>query len=430
MSPRLLALLGTLWVLGACRESQPEAAAPQATEARRLFGSEPDGKLHVYFFDVGQGDAALIVSPKGTTVLVDAGPQSAAAHLVNRLPELLIRPLDLVILTHPHVDHHGALDSVLRRVGARQLMEPQVPGTPPAYDQLLTDISARQIQVVSPAPPTSTPNAPQRINLGDGVSLTILWPRAPAEPLLDAPETALEANSIVMRLSYGETSVLFMGDALAQTEEYLLAREVPLKSTLLKVGAHGLPGATTAPFLARVGARAAVISAGKGNAFGAPAPATLERMKAAHVQVFRTDVDGEVQVVSDGQSLVVSPQRLPRGTPTDTRYTHAGQGPTPEPDFWAGKPAPSKKAPEEPAAPPPETPAPAPAPPVAAAKEKEKEKGDSKKYTGPYVASRKRPLFHIPNCDGAKKIHAENLITYKTREEAARERRPAQDCNP
>ncbi|NTX12645.1 MBL fold metallo-hydrolase [Myxococcus sp. CA056] len=431
MSPRHLALLGTLLALAACKES-PDPSATRATEAKRYFGNAPDGKLHVYFFDVGQGDAALIVSPTGNTVLVDSGPEKAAGHLVNRLPELLVKQLDLVILTHPHNDHHGALDPVLRRVGARQLMEPQLPSAPREYDALLTSISGRRIQVVSPAPPTSTPNAPQRINLGDGVSLTILWPRAPSEPLLEASEATLEINSIVMRLSYGETSVLFAGDALAQTEEYLLAREVPIQSTLIKVGAHGLAGATTAPFLARVGARAAVISVGADNPFKAPAAATLERLKAAHVQVFRTDVDGEVQVVSDGKSLVVTPERLPQGSPSDTRYTHPGQGPTPEPDFWAGKPLPEKKAPPPP--PPPEDLRPIdtlqttrtePPAPVA-----EGRTDRSKKYKGPYHASRKRQLFHFPDCDGAKKIHPENLIVYKTREAAAQERRPAQDCNP
>lgn len=430
MSPRHLALLGTLLALVACKES-PAPSTARPSEARRYFGTAADGKLHVYFFDVGQGDAALIVSPKGNTVLVDSGPAGAAGHLVNRLPELLVKQLDLVILTHPHNDHHGALDAVLRRVGARQLMEPQLPGAPPDYNPLLTAISGRGIQVVSPAPPTSTPNAPQRINLGDGVSLTILWPRAPTEPLLESSGAAMEVNSIVMRLSYGETSVLFAGDALAQTEEYLLAREVPVQSTLLKVGAHGLNSATTAPFLARVGARAAVISVGANNDLRAPAAATLDRLKAAHAKVFRTDVDGEVQVVSDGKSLVVTPQRLPQGTPSDTRYTYVGQGPTPEPNYWAGKPLPEK------APPPPEPPADMrpietlqttktePPAPMA-----EGRTDRSKKYKGPYVASRKRPLFHFPDCDGAQKIHRENLIVYKTREAAIAERRPAQDCNP
>ncbi|WP_163865323.1 ComEC/Rec2 family competence protein [Myxococcus eversor] len=430
MSPRHLALLGTLLALSACKES-PDPSTARPSETRRYFGTAADGRLHVYFFDVGQGDAALIVSPKGNTVLVDSGPASAAGHLVNRLPELLVKQLDLVILTHPHNDHHGALDAVLRRVGARQLMEPQLPGAPPDYNPLLTAISGRGIQVVSPAPPTSTPNAPQRINLGDGVSLTILWPRAPTEPLLESDKAAMEVNSIVMRLSYGETSVLFAGDALAQTEEYLLAREVSVQSTLLKVGAHGLNSATTAPFLARVGARAAVISVGANNDLRAPAAATLDRLKAAHVQVFRTDVDGEVQVVSDGKSLVVTPQRLPQGKPSDTRYTLVGQGPTPEPNFWAGKPLPEKQVPP----PPPEDVQPIetlqttktePPAPVADGRTDR-----SKKYKGKYVASRKRNKFHYPDCDGAKKIHAENLIEFKTREEAAQGgRQPAQDCNP
>ncbi|MCP3103237.1 MBL fold metallo-hydrolase [Myxococcus sp. K15C18031901] len=416
MSPRHLALLGTLLFLSACKDPPPPARA----EARRYFGAPPDGKLHVYFFDVGQGDAALIVSPEGHTVLVDTGPATAANHLVNRLPELLSKPLDLVILTHPHNDHHGALEPVLKRVGARQLMEPQLPKAPDAYDALLTTVSQRGVQVISPAPPTGTPNAPQRIALGQGVFLTVLWPRAPSDALLESTDASLEVNSIILRLSYGETSVLFMGDALAETEEYLLARDVTVQSTLLKVGAHGLARATTAPFLSRVGARAAVISVGAGNEFKAPAPATLERLKAAGVQAFRTDVDGEVQLVSDGKALTVTPQTLPLGTPSDTRYTLKGQGPTPEPNVWAGKPLAAKQP-----APPVEQ---APPEPPPAAKSAEAPKSNGKKSKGPFHASRIRELYHTPDCRAAHAIAARNLVVYKTREEAEKDNHIPHDC--
>jgi len=418
MSPRHLALLGTLLFLTACKEPPP----PARTEARRYSGPPPDGSLHAYFFDVGQGDAALIVSPEGHTVLVDTGPASAANHLVNRLPELLTKPLDLVILTHPHNDHHGALEPVLKRVGARQLMEPQLPKAPDAYDALLTAVSQRGVQVISPAPPTATPNAPQRIALGKDVALTVLWPRAPSDALLESEDASLEVNSIILRLSYGQTSVLLMGDALAQTEEYLLARDVTVQSTLLKVGAHGMARATSAPFLSRVGARAAVISVGANNEFKAPAAATLERLKAAGTQVFRTDVDGEVQVVSDGTVLTVTPQTLPKGAPADTRYTLEGRGPTPEPTVWAGKPL-------SPPAPPPVVEPPVEAP-VAKVEPAPAAASSGKKYKGPFHASRLRQLFHVPECRAAHSIAPKNLVIYKTREEADHANRVPHDCIP
>ncbi|HEX8538871.1 MAG TPA: MBL fold metallo-hydrolase, partial [Cystobacter sp.] len=212
-----ITLLG-LWLLGACEKPAaapaPAAKAAQAS-ALRYFGRPADGKLHVYFLDVDQGDATLIVSPTGRTVLVDAGPPSAGAHLANRLPELLTGKLDLVILTHPHADHYGGLSAALGAVGALRLLEPQLPSTPEDYDALLGAIGTSGMEVFSPAPPANS--EPLRLPLGGGAELTVLWPRAPTEPLLtgDNPQ---ELNSIVLRLTYQDTSVLLPGDALEKTE--------------------------------------------------------------------------------------------------------------------------------------------------------------------------------------------------------------------
>ncbi|MFP2910837.1 ComEC/Rec2 family competence protein [Pyxidicoccus sp. 3LFB2] len=272
MSPRLFCLLGVLLATAACQEPPPPApstAAPaRPAEPRRYFGGAPDGKLHVYFFDVGHGDAALIVSPEGHTVLVDSGPASAADHLVNRLPELLTQRLDLVILTHPHADHHGGLEAVVRRVGAKRLMEPQLGAAPPEYDALLTTLGSQGVEFLSPAPPPSTPNAPLRLPLGTGVELNVLWPRPPKD-VLDEPKAPLEANSIVLRLTHGDTALLLAGDAHARTEGQLLSRGTAMKATLLKVAAHGADGPSTEEFLRAVEPRAAIISTGPAST-GAP----------------------------------------------------------------------------------------------------------------------------------------------------------------
>ncbi|QSQ23911.1 MBL fold metallo-hydrolase [Pyxidicoccus parkwayensis] len=470
MSPRLLCLLGVLVAAAACQEPPPSAppsptAVPRPAEARRYFGAGPDGKLHVYFFNVGQGDAALIVSPEGHTVLVDTGPITATDHLLNRLPELLTGRLDLVILTHPHPDHHGAVEAVLRRVGAKQLMEPQLEATPPEYDALLTRLGGMGVEFVSTAPSQSTPNAPLRLPLGPGVDLNVLWPRHPAEKLLDVPDAALEANSVVLRLTYGDTAVLFEGDAHAKTEEHLLERGMPMRATVLKVAAHGADGPTTEAFLKAVHPGAAVISVSGQS--GGPASATLKRLEAAGVQVFRTDVAGEVQVVSDGKQLVVTPQRLPDGVPGDTRYTFAGLGDTASPPVAqvpkaeaakAGVPKPEAAKAEAPksdvtkastgrGSQGPRSPTnptqygqvvdiddlpSANVPPSSRTETRTPRKGTESRAmsAGPYVGSSKADVFHLPSCRNAAKIKESNLVVFKTREEAARNRRPARDCNP
>jgi beta-lactamase superfamily II metal-dependent hydrolase len=453
MSPRLFCLLGVLVAAAACEEPPPPAPPPPAAvtrpvEARRYFGAAPDGKLHVYFFNVGQGDAALIVSPEGHTVLVDAGPASSADHLLNRLPELLTQRLDLVILTHPHADHHGGVEAVLRRVGAKQLMEPQLESTPPDYDALLTRLGRMGVEFVSAAPPQNTPNAPLRLPLGPGVELNVLWPRHPTEKLLDVPEAPLEANSIVLRLTYGDTAVLFAGDAHAKTEASLLTRGAPVRATVLKVAAHGADGPTTKAFLEAVRPRAAVISTGD-----TPAAATLARLKAVGAQVFHTDDAGEVQVVSDGKQLVVTPQRLPDDVPEDTRYTFHGLGDTDTlpvaqaPKQDTAKPDATKAPPVRGTTPGARGPTnlarygqvvdiddlPAPDAQRPSRSEARPPRGGTESREGAsevYVASSKGDVFHLPFCRNAAKIKQSNRIVFKSREEAARGRRPAKDCNP
>jgi len=435
MSPRPSLLLAMLLALAACKESAPPPPEPARTERpaepqRRYFGGTPDGKLHIYFFDVGQGDAALIVSPDGYTVLVDAGPFSAAEHLVNRLPELLTQKLDLVVLTHPHTDHHGALEAVLKRVGAKQLLEPQLGATPKSYDALLGAVASQGVQFISPSPSPATPNALQRLPLGAGVSLTVLWPRAPTEPLLDVPEAALEANSVILRLTYGDTTVLFMADAHARTVEHLLARNAPMQATLLKVAAHGTDGATSEDFLAAVAPRAAVISAGLGNLLGAPSPATLQRLEAAGTQVFRTDEHGEVQVVSDGKTLVVTPQRLSTGVPEDTRYSYPGLG-APPPSPLGAEGANRRRADTSGKGFNLDLDAPADARSGTSRGGSRTSSSESGTVTvGTYVGSIRSDVFHRPTCRNVMKIKASNLVTFANRKEAARERRPARDCNP
>lgn len=454
MKARLLPLLGLL-LAAACQEQSPPAPVrpappPAPAAARHYLGPPPDGKLHIYFFDVGQGDAALIVSPEGKTVLVDTGPASAASHLVNRLPELLAARLDLVVITHPAPDHYGALDAVQTVATPRRLLEPQLPENPSTYDSLLTSIGSRGVEVFSPAPNPSKPQEMLRLPLGGGAELNILWPRAPSEPLLSVTGAGatkwaqLEVNSIVLRLTYGETSVLFAGDTRAETETTLLEKGVELGSTLLKVGAHGAEVSTTAGFLQGVHPKAAIISVGTSTESGLPAQSTLDRLKAASVRIFRTDTDGEVHAVSDGKQFVLTTQRLGAGEPPNTQHVFEAED--------------ENTAALVPITPPPATAKqePAKAAPTRVTSEKTREDIDlsqfkqveeispkdhdergargSKRHPEArgekYYASRNRPLFHTADCPSVKRISPQNLITYNSREEALKQRRPANDCKP
>jgi beta-lactamase superfamily II metal-dependent hydrolase len=452
MTPRLLPLLALL-LAAACKEPPPAPPAPPAaarpTAAKNFLGNAPDGKLHVYFLDVGQGDSALIVSPEGRTVLVDAGPASAVNHLVNRLPELLAARLDLVVLTHPSPDHYGALSVVQKIADPRRLLEPQLPEAPSDYDALLTALGSAGVEISSPAPNPAQPQELTRVPLGKGVELTVLWPRAPTEPLVQpGVESAQhEANSIVLRLTYGKTSVLFAGDARSETEAALLKRGAELSSTLLKVGAHGADAATTREFLQKVRPRAAILSAGAGNKLGVPAQPVLTRLQEANARVFRTDEAGEVHAVSDGTQFVLTTQKLAKGEAANTEHVFEPQeeeltiAATSLPSPVAEKSAPTVKA----------TPVKAvvPQPKEAEAASRygkvvdldslgtPRENGGRTEKKGSaatgekYYASKQRPLFHKAMCRSVKQISAQNLKEYASREAALQDnKQPANDCKP
>jgi len=432
----LLALLGALLV--ACEQTPPAPPpGPQTPSAlaRRYFGKKPDGKLHVYFFDVGQGDSALIISPGGKTVLIDAGPAAAGTHLANRLPELLSDKLDYVVLTHPRPEHYSGLAAAVGAVGARKLLEPQLPNTPSDYDALIASLGGQGVEIVSPATPT--PEEPLRLSLGEETALTVLWPRAPHEPLLPGES---ELNGLVLRLTYKDTSVLLMGDTRAKTESRLLELQAPVSATLLKVGAHGADSASSAAFLAKVHPRAAILSTGEE---GTAAKAVLDRLETARARVFRTDRDGEVHAVSDGKSFTLITQRLPENAQQGAPPVFAGLNDAPSPTAAAVQPASGRpvakgmegnKAPvdinlqDEPASnakttwkqiPVPKTPEVEPQAPTMGGR-------------ALYVASSQslRKVFHKPDCRNAKKISPKNLVTFTSRSEAARQFEPARDCNP
>jgi beta-lactamase superfamily II metal-dependent hydrolase len=372
-------------------------------------------------------------------------------HLVNRLPELLAARLDLVVLTHPAPDHYGALDAVQKIADPRRLLEPQLPATSSEYDTLLTALGSAGVEIFSPAPNPAQPQELTRLPLGKGAELTVLWPRAPTEPLVQLgsgveKRAQHEANSIVLRLSYGETSVLFAGDARSETEAALLKRGGELGSTLLKVGAHGADSATTREFLQQVRPRAAIVSSGAGNKLGAPAQPLLTRLQEAKARLFRTDQYGEVHAMSDGTQFVLTTQKLAPGEAANTQHVFlpeeeevALQVPSP-PTPVAEKPEPEKVTPAKAVSPKPK-------------EDVELSRlgkvvdvdtlGNPREHGGrtgkkvsaakgeKYYASRLRPLFHKADCRSVKQIAEANLVEYASRDAALRDnKRPANDCKP
>lgn len=256
----------------------------------------PDDELHISFLDIGQGDA-ILVQRGSQQVLIDGGgsPQVLTRELGERMP-FWDRTIELVVLTHPHEDHLGGLVEVLERYEVEQVLYPALEYDSALYDRWRELLEAKEITV-------TTAQAGQGVELGEGVTMTVLNPPSPP---LAGTNSDLNNNSTVLRLSIGEVSFLLAGDIEREAELGLIARGAELDSTVLKVGHSGSLSSTTDDFLAAAHPQLAVISVGD-NPYGHPhgnVVARLEESLGAE-NVYRTDELGTIEFITDGERLWV-----------------------------------------------------------------------------------------------------------------------------
>ena len=265
-------------------------------------GARPDGRLHVTVLDIGQGDAILLQGPSGGRMLIDTGPDpDRLLTLLDQRVPVWDRRLDLVVLTHPHEDHVGGLALLLDRYRIGEIVEPGMIGPGPgdqAYRRRLAELG-RESRVVA---------AGDRLWL-DGIRLDVDWPRRGEVPLRPADGgTAINNVSIVLELHFGARRMLFTGDVEQGIDPYLLAEGIAEREggtlDVLKVAHHGSGTATTDAFVESMNPRVAIVSAGWGNPYGHPSPRTVERLEENGARLFRTDLDGSVEISTDGADLL------------------------------------------------------------------------------------------------------------------------------
>jgi competence protein ComEC len=261
----------------------------------------PDDKVRISFLDVGQGDAILI--QKGNIqILIDGGPspQSVTLELSDRMP-FWDRSIDLAVLTHAHQDHLAGLLEVLRRYDVDQVLYPPTQGTSLLYDEWLRFIGEAGTKA-------SVACAGQFIDLGDGVSIEVLWPTA--DPITGS-ESDIDNNSVVLLLKAGSVSFLLTGDSMSEAEWELVRARAGVKATVIKIAHHGSNTSSTAQFLAVVKPQAVVISVGANNTFGLPNAAVVERLeeKVGEANVYITAREGTITFITDGVRLWVEEER-------------------------------------------------------------------------------------------------------------------------
>jgi competence protein ComEC len=258
--------------------------------------------LRVTFLDVGKGDAAVIETPSGNVAVVDTGGlmSDGADHGETTIGPFLREHgrarIGVLVLTHPHPDHISGAATLMNDFPVNFLFDNGLGGEVPEVQRYRQVARRKQIRYHAAARGTS-------ISLGDGVMLRLLAP----------PQTSatgrINNSSIVIRLDYGKTSFLLTGDAEAESEAEMLASGQNVACTVLKVGHHGSRASTSPELLAAAHPQIAVLSVNANNRAGYPHPEVLERLRAVGARLYRTDRNGHVTCLSDGDHVRVETQR-------------------------------------------------------------------------------------------------------------------------
>lgn len=248
-----------------------------------------DSELMISYMDVGQGDAAYI-KVNGNDILIDAGPRSNFKELLEQLKAKNIDDFELVIATHPHEDHIGGMVDVFKEYEVKAFYSPKITHTTKTYENLVKAVKDEGLK-------TKELKGGMVIDLGEGAKFEVFTPQK-------SEYEELNDYSPIMKLSFGDTSYLFTGDAEKLAEEEALAKyKTSLDSDVIKFGHHGSSSSSSNAFIEAVSPKYGIISCAKDNKYGHPHRETLDIIKKYNIKTFRTDTDGEIILTSDGKSI-------------------------------------------------------------------------------------------------------------------------------
>ncbi len=259
---------------------------PDISESPTPIASPDISSFEIHYIDVGQGDCSLVLC-EGHAMLIDGGEPSASSKIYAYLESHNISALDYLVATHAHSDHVGGLSGALNYATVGTAYCPVTENELKSFNSMVTYLNKQGVAITVPNPGDS-------FMLGSAL-VQILGPQKTYDDVND--------TSIVLKITYQQTSFLFTGDAGWEAEEDLLAAGYDLSSTVLKVGHHGSDSSTSYLFLREIMPKYAVIQVGQGNAYGHPTQAILSRLRDADVTVYRNDQHGTIICSSDGTQV-------------------------------------------------------------------------------------------------------------------------------
>ena len=263
---------------------------------------DSDKALHVTMLDVGQADATLI-QYQGKNMLIDTGDVDSRDALVQDLKAHNVKTLDIVLVTHPHGDHMGGMAALFKNFTIKQIYDNGQSANTAMYKNYLKNIKAKNIAYKALKKGDS-------FSLGD-VKFAVLAPgtiftKDNTEGVSQSGLT--NNNSVVCRMTYGDFSIMFTGDAQKEAEEAIFKayKGKSLESTILKVGHHGSKTSSSPAFVKAVAPQAATISCANGNQYKFPHEPTMKTLQQNKIDIYRTDRNGAISIVSDGTSYSIS----------------------------------------------------------------------------------------------------------------------------
>ncbi|MFR8071410.1 MAG: MBL fold metallo-hydrolase [Anaerovoracaceae bacterium] len=301
--PLLLLVFAVMILLSSCSAGSAAGEMDYGNDAGTYLPAEDD--LTAYFLDVGQADATLLVS-QGEAMLIDAGNRDDAQFIIGYLDELGIDRLKYVVFTHPHEDHIGSGEVIISQVTVDKVY--MLDG----YDEGLEGSLKRTVQRMGIS--AEAPDPGDTTYLGE-CSIEFLGPISGSDDENDM--------SICLRVDHGRNSMLFTGDAGSGPEREMIESGAALEADLLQAGHHGSSTSNSYYFLREVNPRYVVISCGKDNMYGHPHEETLSRFNDLGAEVFRTDLQGTVIAVDDGENITFNCEGEKADRPYSEDYQEA-----------------------------------------------------------------------------------------------------------